>query len=69
LFLLFLFSSFFHLKLIILSFHFRKFTSRPAGNPQEPQAKKPKTDIAAATEISQDSSKTAKTETEPETAA
>ena len=46
------------------SFHFRKFTSRPAGNPQEP-----KTDIAAATEISQDSSKTAQTKTEPETAA
>jgi len=41
---------------------------RPAGSPQEPQAKKAKTDIAA-TEISQDSSKKAETKTEPETAA
>jgi len=43
-------------------------TKRPAGSPQEPQAKKAKTDIAA-TEISQDSSKKAQTKTEPETAA
>jgi len=41
---------------------------RPAGSPQEPQAKKAKTDIAA-TEISQDSSKKAETKTEPKTAA
>lgn len=41
---------------------------RPAGSPQEPQAKKAKTDIAA-TEISQDSSKKAETKTKPETAA
>jgi len=41
---------------------------RPAGSPQEPQAKKAKTDIAA-TKISQDSSKKAETKTEPETAA
>jgi len=41
---------------------------RPAGSPQEPQAKKAKTDNAA-TETSQDSSKKAETKTEPETAA
>ena len=41
---------------------------RPAGSPQEPQAKKAKTDIAA-TKISQDSSKNAETKTEPETTA
>jgi len=41
---------------------------RPAGSPQEPQAKKAKTDIAA-TEISQDSSKKAETKSEPKTAA
>ena len=41
---------------------------RPAGSPQEPQAKKAKTDNAA-TETSQDSSKKAETKTELETAA